>query len=254
MKINRLFGRAAVPALLLVLALPASATDSRSADEWKFDAAVYLWAASMDVKPDDGDSIKISFSDILDHLDMTYMGMLGARKGKWSLLADTIYMDLSDSVSGERKLPHIDDTVTGKVDVDMEAWIVTLAGGYNLVDTGKYSLDLLAGARYLSVDVPLKFTLNETERRKTTPSGNLWDGLLGVRGEADLGDNWYMNYYLDAGTGDSSFTWQGLAGLGYHFKQFDAGFGYRYLTWNMNSGDLDDLTVKGPYAGVRFRF
>ncbi len=36
---------------------------------------------------------------------------------------------------------------------------MTVAGGYNLVDTGKYSLDLLGGARYISVDLPLKFQI-----------------------------------------------------------------------------------------------
>jgi hypothetical protein len=34
----------------------------------------------MEVMPKDGDSIKMSFSDILDHLDMTFMGMLVTRK------------------------------------------------------------------------------------------------------------------------------------------------------------------------------
>ena len=36
--------------------------------------------------------------------------------------------------------------------------------------------------------------------------------------------------------------------------KFEAGFGYRYLTWRDTDKAIQDLTVKGPYAGVRFLF
>jgi hypothetical protein len=252
MNLYRLFGSLAMTASLLVMAVPVGAADSRSSDEWQFDAAIYLWGAQMDITPENSDTIKISFNDIIDHLDMTFMGMFGARKDKWSLLADVIYMDLTDTKKGSRKI--FNQTINGKVDVEMEAWIVTAAGGYNLVDTGKYSMDLLAGGRYISVDLPLKIDLG-TFQRKTTPSGDIWSGIIGVRGEADLTDKWYLNYYLDGGAGqESTNTWQALAGLNYQFQKFEAGFGYRYLKWDNGDGAIEDLTVKGPYAGVRFRF
>lgn len=254
MTIYRSFLSLAVMALFMAQAVPASAADSRSSDEWKFDASIYMWGPSMDIKPDGGDSIHLSFSDILDNLDMTFMGAFGARKDKWSLLTDVIYMKLSDSVSGVKKLPNIPVTITDDVDVKMKSWIVTAAGGYNLVDTGKYSLDLLGGGRYIWVDVPLKAQVGPITR-KVSPSGEIWSGIIGVRGKAELADKWYMNYYLDGGAGqNSSTTYQGLVGLGYQFKNFDAGFGYRYLKWEIDDGQLDELTIKGPYAGVKFLF
>ena len=249
MNIYRSFTRLAMTVCLLAVAVPLSAADSGSADEWKFDAAIYMWGASMDVTPDGGDSIHISFNDILDNLDMTFMGMLNARKGRFSMFTDVIYMNLSDDVTGSAKI--LNQNIQTDINIGMKAWIVTAAGGYNLVDNGKYTLDLLGGARYINVDVPLKF---RRLGRKTTPSGDLWDGIVGVRGKVNLADKWYLNYYADGGTGHSSSTWQGLAGLNYQFDKFEAGFGYRYLTWNMNDRDLEDLTVKGPYAGVRFLF
>jgi hypothetical protein len=247
MNLYRLFGSLAT-VCLLALAVPVSAADSRSSDEWQFDAAIYLWGASMEVTPDNGDTLKMSFSDIIDNLDMTFMGALNARKDKWSLLGDFIYMNLSHDMNGS-----IDNSVPTKLDVEMKAWIVTLAGGYTLVDTGKYSLELLGGGRYLWVDVPVKFEIGQ-QKRKVSPSRSGWDGIVGVRGKVDLADKWYMSYYLDAGTGESESTWQGIAGLNYQFKTLDAGFGYRYLNFNINSDQIDDLTIKGPYAGVRFRF
>jgi hypothetical protein len=252
MNLYRLFGSLAMTASLLVMAVPVGAADSRSRDEWQFDAAIYLWAAQMDITPENSDNIKITFSDIINNLDMTFMGAFGARKDKLSLLADVIYMDLSDTKKGSRKV--LNQTINGKVDAEMESWIVTLAGGYNILDTGKYSMDLLAGGRYIWVEVPLKFDVGPVQR-KAAPSGHIWDGIVGVRGKADLTRQWYLNYYLDGGAGqNSSTTYQGLVGLGYQFKKFDAGFGYRYLKWDIDDGQLEDLTIKGPYAGVRFRF
>jgi len=235
MNLYRFFSRLVMAVCLLTMAVPVSAEDSRNSSDWTFDAGIYAWTPSMAVKPDDGDSVKMSFSDILDNLDMTFMGVFEARKDKWSLLGDVIYMKLSDSLSGSRKLPKIPETVTGKVDAEMKAWIVTAAGGYNLVDTGRYSMDLLGGARY--------------------PSGDIWSGIIGVRGKADLAENWYLQYYLDAGAGQkSSNTWQALAGAGYRFQKLDAVLGYRYLAYDIDNGDLEDITIKGPYAGVRFYF
>jgi len=244
------FAWLAAVVLSLATVVPVTAAADGGSDEWQFEAAVYLWGPSMEVTPEDGDSIKMSFSDILDTLDMTFMGMLVARKDKWSLYADVDYLKLSDSKGGSRTIDN--QPIDSKLDVEMEAWIVTAAGGYTLVDTGKYSLDLLGGARYLSVELPLKFQVNQVER-KTTPSSDLLDGIVGVRGRIDLAENWYLNYYADGGTGDSTSTWQALAGLNYQFRKFDASFGYRYLTWN-NDGQIEDLTIKGPYAGVRFMF
>jgi hypothetical protein len=123
------FFHMAVMAPLLALAIPAGAADSGGSGDWEFDAGIYAWTPSMEVTPDRGDSVKMSFSDILDNLDMTFMGVFGARKGKWSLLGDVNYMKLSDDVSGVKQLPDISGTVTGKVNAEMEAWIVTAADG-----------------------------------------------------------------------------------------------------------------------------
>ena len=80
-----------------------------------------------------------------------------------------------------------------------------------------------------------------------------------MRGKADLSDKWYLRYHLDAGTGDTDFTWQALAGFGYQFNKMDAVFGYRHLEWDFDDGDtfgatFDDLNFSGPYAGVKYLF
>ena len=61
-------------------------------------------------------------------------------------------------------------------------------------------------------------------------------------------------YCTTRGTGDSDYTWQASTGLNYRFKKVDATFGYRYLTWESDGGSIDDITIKGPFAGVKFFF
>ena len=53
---------------------------------------------------------------------------------------------------------------------------------------------------------------------------------------------------------ESDLTWQAQAGVGYQFK-CDVLLTYRYLDYDFDSGyALDDLTVKGPPVGAKFRF
>ncbi len=33
-------------------------------------------------------------------------------------------------------------------------------------------------------------------------SGNLWDGIVGVKGTYDLNEKWFIPFYFDVGTGD----------------------------------------------------
>ena len=237
--------------LLATLMTPVGAADSKSADEWQFEADIYLWGASIDAKPVGGDNIHISFSDIIDDLDMAFMGGFGARKGKWSLYSDFIYLDIDDEQTGSARL--IRRSIPTKFKVELEAWIITLGAGYEVLKTDRFNMDLLAGARYFWLDIPVKFDLGPI-KKKVSASDHHWDGIVGTRGKVALSDKWYMSYYGDVGTGDSDLTWQGRLGLGYRFDSVDAIFGYRYLDYDVGGTDIDDITIKGPYAGVKMHF
>jgi hypothetical protein len=106
--------------------------------------------------------------------------------------------------------------------------------------------------RCLWQEVPLTFDIGPI-KRKASPSGHVWEGIVGARGEVELSDKWYLSYYADVGRGGSDLTKQAVLGLNYRFDKVVASMGYRYLDYDLR-GQLDDLTVKGPYAGVRFRF
>ncbi len=85
------------------------------------------------------------------------------------------------------------------------------------------------------------------------------EGIIGIRGEVDMTEHWYLSYGLDGGTGQSGFTWQALAAFGYQLNRLDLIFGLRYLSWNFSDGDpgaglLADFQLRGPYAGLKFKF
>ena len=196
-----------------------------------------------------GDDFEMLFGDILDDLDMTLMGTLHACKGRWALLADVIYMDLSDGGSSTAK--HINRPVKANLDVELKSWVITGAAGYTVKETDSTQLVLLAGARNLYLKTDLDFKISAAHggpyRESVSDSESFLDGIVGVRGATQLNDKWYFNFHTDVGTGDTHLSWQVLAGLNYRFDRVDAGFGYRYLEWDFEDGEaLSDLDISGP--------
>ncbi len=244
---------------LLLMAVPFVAVANESGDDaWQYSGAIYLWGAGIGATTTGGDDIDMSFSDLVKNLDFAFMGLIEANKGKWSLLADVIYLDISDDVTSTANL--INRPVKAEIDVGMTAWIVTAAAGYAIFETDNTRLDLLGGGRYLYLKGDLDFEIDAgtplgPRGRRVTESDDVIDAVIGLRGMTELNDKWYMNYLVDAGTGQSDYTWQALAGFNYRFKRVDAAFGYRYLKYKFDDKTLfDDMDVSGPYAGVRFHF
>ncbi len=236
------------------------AADLSAGNKWKFTGDIYLFAAGIGGESSSGGDIDVPFSDILKDLEMAFMGGLQARKGKWSLGADVIYMELSQSNDGQLGLPvgHEGLTVSTSSNLDLKAWIVTPTVGYNLIDTEKGTLDVIVGARYLSLNIDLDLTAVgpiTTRKFQLSDSPHNWDGIVGVRGQLNLTPTWYLPYYADVGEGDSKATYQAFAGVGYRFKRVDAVVGYRYLAYEFEPNPaVRKLNFSGPIAGVKFAF
>jgi len=78
-----------------------------------------------------------------------------------------------------------------------------------------------------------------------------------VRGRFSFGpDNaWFVPYYLDIGNGESDFTLQAIAGIGYAFKWGEAVAAWRYLSYDLGSNKaIADVNFSGPVVGVTFRW
>jgi hypothetical protein len=210
-------------------------------DSWEYGFEIYGWGAAVGGTSGTGSNLDVDFDDLFSDLKFGFMTVLGARKDKWSFLADVIYLDVED-----------DGTTSDGTNASAEltGWIVTPVVGYNLVETEKLRLDIVGGARYLylKTDVGLG-SVHEAQ------SGSFWDAIVGIRGDVNLTKKWYLPYYLDIGTGNTDFTWQASAGVGYRFSKFDMVLGYRYLDWDFDDGEaLDDLNLGGPFIGAKFTF
>lgn len=237
-------------ALLLAAATPVAAAEP--ADEWETHLDVYLWGASIGGRTADGSDLNVSFDNLLKDLKMGFMGTVGARKGKFSMIADIIYLDVSESKSNSGEF--LGQPIEEKGNLELTGWVSTFGGGYSLINDGRNSLDIVLGGKYLNLDSTLTFKVNE-ESKEFDLGGTFWDGIVALNGKTQLGEKWHFAYWADIGTGDSDFTWQARLGFGVNLKKHALFFGYRYLDWDFKSGDrLNDLNFHGPYAGVKFTF
>lgn len=222
-------------------------------DHWVYGAEIYLWGAGVAGKTARGDDIDISFSDIIDNLDLAFMGTLAAARDKYTLFGDFIYLNISHDDKTTANI--IGNPIKAKVEVKLKTFISTFGGAYSFLQTDSTRLNVLGGARYLGLDGSLKYDIENLAKNKVSNSDDNWDAIIGLRGKTNLNEKWYLNYYADVGTGDSDLTWQAVAAVNYRFRRVDAAFGYRYLDYEFDDSDvIDNLNMGGPFAGIKFRF
>ncbi|CAN7172623.1 hypothetical protein LJR219_000274 [Phenylobacterium sp. LjRoot219] len=242
-------------------------------DRWRFTVAPYLWMASIKgsatFSPPIGSTSSInanideSFGDILSDLNFALMAGAEARRGKFSIQTDLIYMNVEQKgdrvrdVAGPRGRV-VPVNLDSKLKLKTTVWAVT--GGYDVLRNDSSFIQLFAGFRYLGADSTLdwNFTgpLGDLARAgRVEKDGDVWDAIAGARGEFALGDGpWKVIYYGDIGGGGSEFTWQVSAQLAYAWSWGDVGLGWRYLDYDMDGDPLDSLTMSGPILGLRYRF
>jgi len=271
----------------LLLTVPLAASAQTAADGWSYAVMPYLWLPSLNGNFNYGPprlgggspNVDISDSKILDSLDMAAMITGTARKGRWSIATDLMYLDLSSSDGKVRSVDlnpgsgpvNISTTsVNASADARLKGLIWSMAGGYALIQEKQSSLDLIGGFRYLGLETTTKWNLTATVTG-TGPLGdtatfarngsvnqkeNIWTAIVGARGHFKFGDSkWFANYYADAGAGSSVTTWQATAGLGYAFNWGDVILDYRYLHYAQGNDKLfKDLNLGGLAIGANIRF
>jgi len=168
-------------------------------------------------------------------------------------MTDVIYLDVEFSPNKP--------LILGLVlrDLRVRAWVVTPKVTYTVLQSDRWYLDLLAGARYLYLKTDLLRNNLLGVPVLKTDSGHVWDGIVGTRGKMKFDQNWYLPFHFDVGAGDTELTWQAFAGVGYNFGTWDLVAGYRYLEWDFDDDDtgggtLNELNMSGPMFGANFLF
>jgi hypothetical protein len=256
-------------------------------DEWQYSVTPYLWLPTIDGTLNygpppaggGGPDVEMGPTDWLDLLNFGALVSGSARKGRFTIFSDFVYLSLQSKDGGVRS---VDDTISVpgvpvpipisatlntsiKTDFDGLAW--SIAAGYAVKETETSSMDVFAGVRYFGTDAKTSWNLSADI---TTPGGSvvlpaqgsvgkdtdLWDGIVGIRGDFELYANkWSVPYYLDIGTGSSELTWQAAGGLAYTFDWGDLMMMYRHLEYDQDSSSLmQNFSFSGPLIGGRFHF
>lgn len=260
-------------ALLSAVATLTSAPASAQTAKWEFGAAIYAYLPTISGKTTfpatgGGSSVSVDADTILENLKMTFMGSFEASNGTWGGYTDLVYVDVGDSKSNTQSLNigrrGIPAGTSANVDYDLKGWVWTIAGTYRLVADRDLKIDLLAGARALDLRQKLSWALAGNVGQVALPDRagtreldeQNWDAVVGFKGRAAFGEGrWFVPYYLDIGTGESKFTWQAMAGIGYSFGWGDVVAAWRYIDYQMKSGKpVEDLNFSGPGVAAVFRW
>ena len=255
----------------LAALIPGTATAQDS--DWEFGLGIYGWFPDIDGTTSfpvgEDQDFTIPIGDVIDKLDFTFQGNFDARKGRWGLFTDVIYLDLGDQkenlregLIGDAEIPA---DVTVDVGVDIKSLLWTTSAYYRFVDDGGTSVDGMAGVRYTDLEQSLGWTVSGNINNNPLPGrtgsaevgDDLWDFIVGDRGQGAFGagERWFVPWYGDMGTGDSDFTWQGYAGIGHQWRWGSLVLGYRYLDFDQgDDSEVRGLTMAGAELGVSFRF
>jgi opacity protein-like surface antigen len=232
---------------------------------WSFDFTPYLWGAAMEGSVGAGElpiiDIDMSFSDILDHLDAGLMGAFEARKGRWGILLDAIYMKIEDSATASRTgAGPIGATASAGALLEVRQTTYAAALAYRVTE-GRAPLDVVAGVRYLRIEAEARidgsfFAQSGSVQRSAKKSWG--DPYVGLRLQQPFAERWTLAAYGDiGGFGVSSdFTWQALLGVEYEFSKAIAGkAGYRHIAVDYDQdGFAFDMAYSGLYFGLGIRF
>ncbi|HEU4386486.1 MAG TPA: hypothetical protein VFV34_01730, partial [Blastocatellia bacterium] len=212
----------------------------------------YLWMAGINGRIGIGErvaDVDVGFSDVLDQLNFGFMAAFDARKGKFSLLTDMLYLKVSD----ENATPG---PLFSSAKVTQKVFILEESAGYRVAEKNGASLDVTGGIRYWHLNTRLLFTAGLLPDIQVEGSKNWVDAIGGLRGRAPISKSWFLFGKTDVGGGGSDLTYQFLGGVGAKFRErFSVLFAYRYLHDKYDSDNfLFDVGIKGPAVGLGIRF
>jgi len=281
---------AAAPIItVLILFMTHSAAAQSDDGEWRFSLTPYMWMPNIDgtlafEDPSMGigePNVGVGPNDYLEKLDFAVMLSGEARKDRWSVFTDLIYLDFSSEKSSVRsvdfpipnplspRLPPVEVGIglNSGTTSSLKGTVWTLACGYGLAQGELATFDVFGGFRYFDLEASVDWALtaeidNPNGGQAFARSGtisqseSLWDGVIGFRGRIELGNgNWFLPYYLDIGTGSSDLTWQAVFGVAYAFNWGDIKLAYRHLYYDTDGEALlEDMRFSGPALGATFRF
>lgn len=214
-------------------------------DNWEFTLAPYVWATWMDVESGLGE-INLEPQDIVDSLEFGFMLSGEARRNRFGIFFDSVYMQLGETGNALNDLVNFS--------VEFKQFMAQLGGYYRLGDRDLF-FDLMGSARYVS----LEGTFDPQNLSSRSVGENWFEPVIGGRITKRLGDRWYATGRGDVGgfgIGEASdLSWQLMAILGYEISNaIDIGIGFRYFDMDYDRSFTYDQQAYGPFLGATFSF
>ena len=222
---------------------------AQESDGWNFRITPYLWMLGMDgttaALGNDVD-VDMSFSDIVDVLNIALSANMELSKGKFFVVFDPMYAQVELDFAGPGPGP-----VGGTIEVDLV--IADLNVGYSVDE----NFGIYAGVRYYDQDITIIPNL-----LPQIGLGDDWtDVILGFRVGGKVGEKWSFAGKLDGAVGgDSDFALYLQAVVLRHFgtnKHLDLGWRYYDVDYESGSGVTRfkwDVAHSGPVIGFSWEF
>ena len=227
-----------------------------TSDGWQFQFTPYVWMPSLHGTAGVGNrtaGLDESFGDLFRALDFVFMGTFEAHKGKFTVLTDIQYVDVSDKKATPGPL-------FSDVEANLKNFVLDPEVGYRLLDKpdkGSF-VEVVGGARIWHVNVDLKFGPGILPAVEVEGSRNWVDAVAGLRGKAAITQSKkaFVTGKVDLGGGGSKFTYQVFGGAGYNVNARIALIGgYRLLYVNYNKDNfIYKINQRGPIVGFGLRF
>jgi hypothetical protein len=246
--------RKALLVLIITVIIAAAASGAYARDRWQWSITPYMWAS--DISEDlivDGSVVGGSdteFSDLVDKIDTSLQLHFEGLGNTVGLFADVTYVELADSQTGELGIVRFDVDIEETV---LEGGVIWRPGGR----TG--ALDVLLGARHLSVDEKYRLQLGEPGVLEQRIDESYLDALVGVRWHIPLSNRWVVSLRGDASFGDTDSMWTAQGLIGWRFgknRNSAVLLGYRYRDLEYTKADAIDVskTLSGPGLGIKIGF
>lgn len=269
-----------VALLAAIVPDPAYAESSSPDNKWTFSVTPYLWLPNVNgtlkynIPPGAGGSpdVEVGPNDYLQNLHAVIMLSAEARKERWSVFTDIIYLSFGDEDSSVRTINFGGDLVSSslnlKTTTSLRGTCWTLGAGYDVLEGKGTTLDVFGGLRYFDLSTSASWELatgvTGPGPGQTFPgsggvsrAAEFWDGIIGIKGRIPLGSSsWSLPYYVDIGTGTASLTYQAMIGITWSFTDWgNMTLAYRDLYFDQKEDEfVQDLRFSGPALGVTFRF
>jgi len=244
--------------LALAVLPPAEGAENASVE---VELAPYIWLAGIDGDVSAGGrsaGFDQSFSDLISEVDAGFMGMGVVRYKRLVVFGQFDYIELSSDADLKVDIGP-DPLPTGtKLDGQVDTTIATGALGWHFDIFGKHELELLLGARRLSLDMKL-----ESEGNSVSESEDITDTIVVLSPTIHVSEKWMFKPILSYGiAGDSDTTYELQPQLHYRLSSdLTLGVAYRRLHYDVSSGQKNtvdyrefDGDISGMLIGVAWSF